>query len=86
MCSDNSYAEGATPTLHMTASPTCLSFENNEVGFSERDCLAICNIGKSTKDPSAAGFIGNKGIGFNPFKHGLLRRVITDGFRSCYAV
>lgn len=61
---DNAYAADATPTLRMIATPSVLRFENNEVGFSERDCLALCSIGASTKKASDAGYIGNKGIGF----------------------
>lgn len=61
---DNSYAPGVVPTLRILARPEKIIFENNEIGFSERNVLAICSMGESTKKASDAGYIGNKGIGF----------------------
>jgi hypothetical protein len=61
---DNAYAPGVTPTLRIVARREQIAFENNEVGFAERNVLAICSMGESTKQASDAGYIGNKGIGF----------------------
>ena len=61
---DNAYAPGVLPTLRIVARREQIVFENNEVGFAERNVLAICSMGESTKQASDAGYIGNKGIGF----------------------
>lgn len=61
---DNTFATGVTPTLRIRAAPEQIEFFNNEVGFSERNVLALCSMGESTKKASDAGYIGNKGIGF----------------------
>ena len=37
---------------------------NNEIGFSEKNVRAICDVGRSTKSASRSGYIGQKGIGF----------------------
>ena len=69
------------PELRISMSSREVRFDNNEVGFSEENVLAICNIGKSTKDRFAAGFIGNKGIGFKSvFKMTPRPRVHSRGF------
>lgn len=54
---DNSYQLDRTPTLRMVATASKLLFVNNENGFSEKDCLALCSIGSSTKKASDAGYI-----------------------------
>ena len=55
---------GAVPTLKFILSPDCVVVLNNEAGFTEQNIRAICDIGKSTKDPHRSGYIGQKGIGF----------------------
>lgn len=37
---------------------------NNEIGFSEENIRALCDVGNSTKKGQSAGYIGKKGIGF----------------------
>ena len=66
---DNKYpAEpGLCPTLELEFTPAALIVRNNEIGFSERDVRAICDIANSTKSSSKraeAGQTGEKGIGF----------------------
>jgi hypothetical protein len=61
---DNRYAEGATPALHVTVAAGRVRFDNNELGFTEKNVLSLCNIGQSTKAGSGQGYIGNKGIGW----------------------
>lgn len=51
------------PTLAILLEKSEVAFENNECGFSEKNVLALCNIGGSTKQKHQ-GYIGNKGIGF----------------------
>ena len=61
---DNTYAEEVLPALRVLISTAAIHFENNEVGFTERNVLALCSIGKSTKQASDPRYIGNKGIGW----------------------
>ncbi len=63
---DNTYnlSKPSVPTVKFILHNDCISVLNNEVGFSERNIRAICDVGKSTKDPSRSGYIGQKGIGF----------------------
>ena len=67
---DNSYLPHihsdpkTVPSLKFILTSKCITVLNNEVGFSERNVQAICDIGRSTKDPCRAGYIGQKGIGF----------------------
>ncbi len=68
---DNKYKEGVVPELRIELKEIelegnrlyCLIIVNNEIGFSEEDVRAICDIDESTK---AQDFntIGEKGIGF----------------------
>lgn len=68
---DNSYADGARPTLRFrlqemavgTQNRLCLVVENNEIGFEEKHVTALCQVGQSTKTKEQ-GYIGEKGIGF----------------------
>lgn len=57
---DNTFEAGATPTLRIRAEASRIEFFNNEVGFTERNVLALCSMGESTKKASDAGYIGNK--------------------------
>lgn len=68
---DNSYldptpspASSFVPSLKFTLSKHCIIVLNNETGFSEKNIRAICDVGRSTKDHNASGYIGQKGIGF----------------------
>jgi hypothetical protein len=68
---DNHYQEGVDLSIHFVfdsvsnaagKKSATLMVMNNEVGFSERNVEAICEIGKSTKK-NKSGYIGQKGIG-----------------------
>jgi hypothetical protein len=71
---DNSYASHEIPKLSIrltdnplrdkSAYPFTLTFINNEIGFSQENVNAICDISKSTKSMKDPGYIGHKGIGF----------------------
>lgn len=63
---DNSYSLDLSvhPTVQFVLHKDCICVLNNEVGFLEKNIRAICDVGKSTKDPSRSGYIGQKGIGF----------------------
>eukprot|EP00727_Mastigamoeba_balamuthi_P001574 m51a1_g11413 putative serine threonine protein kinase (149) ;mRNA; r:15843-16720 len=60
---DNQYAAGVEPTLRVTVHQDGVTFENNELGFTRANVLALCNVGDSTKH-GMKGLIGHKGIGF----------------------
>ena len=68
---DNSYHESllsgrgeSVPALKFIVGPSSVSVLNNEVGFSEKNIRAICDVGRSTKGAHHSGYIGQKGIGF----------------------
>ena len=68
---DNSYHESlfsdgcdGVPSLKFVIGPTSVTVLNNEVGFSEKNVRAICDVGRSTKGAHHSGYIGQKGIGF----------------------
>lgn len=44
--------------------PDKLIVDSNEDGFDQKNVRAICNTGKSSKDPGQQRYIGEKGIGF----------------------
>eukprot|EP01088_Endostelium_zonatum_P021866 TRINITY_DN890_c0_g1_i2.p1 TRINITY_DN890_c0_g1~~TRINITY_DN890_c0_g1_i2.p1 ORF type:complete len:2146 (+),score=649.66 TRINITY_DN890_c0_g1_i2:669-7106(+) len=60
---DNKYNVD-TPALEFVIRNDRIEVNNNEIGFSPANILALCDIGKSTKPKNIAGFIGKKGIGF----------------------
>jgi hypothetical protein len=60
---DNQYQYGVSPTLTLTIEPQKIIVQNNEIGFTEANVRAICNVGASTKT-KVQGYIGEKGIGF----------------------
>jgi hypothetical protein len=60
---DNVYSSSIRPTLEFHFDKEQLIVKNNEKGFREKDILALCSVGRSTKK-GIAGFIGQKGIGF----------------------
>jgi hypothetical protein len=59
---DNDYHASVTPTLRVQLFPHAVVVFNNEVGFSERNIVAVCNVNGSTK-LHKSGYIGQKGIG-----------------------
>ena len=68
---DNSYNKSLLsagpvdlPALKFIIGPDSVTVLNNEVGFSERNIRAICDVGRSTKGAHHSGYIGQKGIGF----------------------
>ena len=62
---DNTYPSNQViPTLKFVLSKDCITVLNNETGFLENNIRAICDVGKSTKERSRSGYIGQKGIGF----------------------
>ncbi|MBS3030005.1 MAG: DUF3883 domain-containing protein [Dolichospermum sp. DET50] len=60
---DNQYQNEVIPTLSLTIEAEKIIVQNNEIGFSEDNVRAICNVGRSTKT-KVEGYIGEKGIGF----------------------
>lgn len=54
----------APPSLKFVVGEDSILVLNNEVGFSEQNIRAICDVGKSTKGAHRSGYIGQKGIGF----------------------
>lgn len=68
---DNSYSTGTEgacgatpPSLKFMVGEDSILVLNNEVGFTESNIRAICDVGKSTKGAHRSGYIGQKGIGF----------------------
>ncbi|OJJ46186.1 hypothetical protein ASPZODRAFT_2071477 [Penicilliopsis zonata CBS 506.65] len=63
---DNTYKADVIPNLTVTYADNYLQTECNEVGFTEENVEAICQIGQSTKrgENKNQGYIGEKGIGF----------------------
>lgn len=68
---DNSYHKSllsdsseSVPALKFIIGTASVSVLNNEVGFSEKNVRAICDVGRSTKGAHQSGYIGQKGIGF----------------------
>lgn len=63
---DNSYFSSSEvlPSLKFVIKNDAITVLNNEVGFSEENIRAICDVGKSTKGAHRSGYIGQKGIGF----------------------
>jgi hypothetical protein len=59
---DNDYHPSTTPTLRVQLFPHAVVVFNNEVGFSEQNIAAVCNVNGSTKH-NKSGYIGQKGIG-----------------------
>ena len=59
---DNSYSNGQKPSLMIQIYPHVVVVYNNEIGFSDSNIRAICDVAKSTK-VLQKGYIGQKGIG-----------------------
>lgn len=60
---DNEYAPELDPEISFHLASARLLVENNELGFTKANVVALCQVGQSTKT-KRAGFIGEKGIGF----------------------
>ena len=78
---DNQYQDGASPTLTLTIEPQKIIVQNNEIGFTEANVRAICNVGASTKT-KVQGYIGEKGIGFKSvFRISDEPQIFSKGFQ-----
>ncbi len=78
---DNQYQDGASPTLTLTIEPQKIIVQNNEIGFTEDNVRAICNVGDSTKT-KVQGYIGEKGIGFKSvFRISDEPQIFSKGFQ-----
>lgn len=65
----------------MTIEPQKIIVQNNELGFSEDNVRAICNVGRSTKT-KVEGYIGEKGIGFKSvFRISDEPQIFSNGFQ-----
>ena len=52
------------PSLKFVVAAASVTILNNEIGFSESNIRAVCDVGQSTKGVHRSGYIGQKGIGF----------------------
>lgn len=80
---DNSYLsnESIVPSLVFVLDSKVITVLNNEVGFSEKNIRAICDVGKSTKGAHRSGYIGQKGIGFKSvFRVSETPEIHSNGF------
>ena len=80
---DNSYLfnESVIPSLVFILDNRVITVLNNEVGFSEKNIRAICDVGKSTKGAHRSGYIGQKGIGFKSvFRVSETPEIHSNGF------
>ena len=82
---DNSYVDSVIPSAAFSISSSGMLIQNNEIGFTEQNIRAICDIGSSTKGTGGAGFIGQKGIGFKAvFKVTDEPAIRSRGYRICF--
>ena len=82
---DNVYDSRVRPTLRLQLSRSELLVECNEVGFSEENVRAICDLNASTKKWRKKvddGCIGEKGIG----EKNKFPELTFSGFKSVFAV
>jgi HSP90 family molecular chaperone len=64
---DTGYDESDRAEVTFKLQRQKLTVESNQIGFTEADVKAICDMGKSSKVPGSEGIkdtIGEKGIGF----------------------
>eukprot|EP01012_Entosiphon_sulcatum_P043353 TRINITY_DN5764_c0_g1_i2.p1 TRINITY_DN5764_c0_g1~~TRINITY_DN5764_c0_g1_i2.p1 ORF type:complete len:2678 (+),score=447.44 TRINITY_DN5764_c0_g1_i2:1203-9236(+) len=61
---DNAYSSKVLPTFGFVFYGKGIVTVNNEIGFSEANLRALCDVGRSTKAGGNAGYVGQKGIGF----------------------
>lgn len=81
---DNSYPR-LKPSLKFVITESAIQVLNNEVGFSESNIRAICDVGKSTKGAHRSGYIGQKGIGFKSvFRITHMPAIHSNGFHICF--
>lgn len=89
---DNSYprqkpglSTALPPSLKFVITEKAIEVLNNEVGFSESNIRAICDVGKSTKGAHRSGYIGQKGIGFKSvFRITHKPAIHSNGFHICF--
>ncbi|KAL3160999.1 hypothetical protein ABBQ38_009386 [Trebouxia sp. C0009 RCD-2024] len=81
---DNSYAPGVLPALEFVLQDTGITVLNNEVGFTEGNIRALCDVGRTTKKHTV-GYIGQKGIGFKSvFKITDAPQIHSKGFHVSF--
>ncbi|DBA85049.1 TPA: hypothetical protein ACH3X2_005780 [Trebouxia sp. C0005] len=81
---DNSYPAGVLPALEFILQDTGITVLNNEVGFSESNIRALCDVGRTTKKHTV-GYIGQKGIGFKSvFKITDAPQIHSRGFHVAF--
>jgi len=77
---DNQYSRKVHPFISFTLRNDRLIVRNNEMGFSEENVRAICDVNKTTKK-KIDGYIGEKGIGFKSvFKVSESPEIYSNGF------
>ncbi|XP_038073872.1 uncharacterized protein LOC119741972 [Patiria miniata] len=82
---DNEYETGVDPSLVFLVDRSEVTVLNNEVGFSESNIRALCDIGRSTKGKHKRGYIGHKGIGFKSvFRVTDKPEITSKGYHVCF--
>ena len=77
---DNRYRRGKPAFIRIIRSQDMLLVQNNEAGFEEANVRALCSIGQSSKK-KAAGYIGEKGIGFKSvFRVSDEPHIVSNGY------
>nr|CCA19816.1 phosphoserine aminotransferase putative [Albugo laibachii Nc14] len=77
---DAVFQGNVSPTCKLLITENSVEFTSNEVGFTDANVQALCDVGASTKE-SDATCIGNKGIGFKSvFKISDRPQVHSNGF------
>jgi hypothetical protein len=77
---DNRYRQGEPAFIRLVRSRDRLLVQNNEAGFEEANVRALCSIGQSSKK-KAAGYIGEKGIGFKSvFRVSDEPHIVSNGY------
>ncbi len=83
---DNQYENEVIPTLSLTIEAEKIIVQNNEIGFSEKNVIAICKVGSSTKT-KVEGYIGEKGIGFKSvFRISDEPQIFSNGFQFHFQI
>ncbi|KAI0502924.1 hypothetical protein F5B22DRAFT_652616 [Xylaria bambusicola] len=64
---DNNFSKARShsdiPTMTFKASPSCITIDCNEDGFTPENLVALCGIGQSSR-PGTGPYFGNEGLGF----------------------
>jgi len=77
---DNDYERKVAPVLTFFIYSDKILIQNNEIGFTEKNVDALCQIGASTKNKSKR-YIGEKGIGFKSvFRISDEPHIFSNGF------